>query len=101
MSLKKEYLKSKPLCRVTFVLPAKLTENTSQANLVGEFNDWNKQTTPMKRIKGIFSVTIMLEKGREYLFRYLLDEDRWENDPAADKYLPSPMGNNQNSVVVV
>ncbi|HNQ97975.1 MAG TPA: isoamylase early set domain-containing protein, partial [Treponemataceae bacterium] len=48
-----------------------------------------------------FSITLVLEQGREYQFRYLMDESRWENDWAADKYSPSQYGNCDNSVVIV
>lgn len=71
-------------------------------HVVGEFNNWDVYATPMKRLKnGSFTVTINLEQGREYQFRYLIDEMSWENDWDADKYLPSHFGNCENSVVVV
>ena len=38
---------------------------------------------------GGFSVTVELEAGRAYRFRYLLDGVRWDNDWAADAYLPN------------
>jgi len=56
----------------------------------------------MKCLKdGSFTVTINLEQGREYQFRYLIDEMNWENDWDADKYLPSHFGNCENSVVAI
>lgn len=48
---------------------------------------------------GSFSLTINLEKGREYQYRYLLDGYIWENDDCADKYVRSPYGDSDNSVV--
>ncbi|MDX1655300.1 MAG: isoamylase early set domain-containing protein, partial [Candidatus Competibacteraceae bacterium] len=47
---------------------------------------------------GSFTVTVNLESGKEYQFRYLLDGERWENDWEADKYVPA--GGHDNSVVV-
>jgi len=41
-----------------------------------------------------------LETGKEYQFRYLLDDDRWENDWDADAYTPNEIGT-ENSVVSV
>ncbi|MCI6365047.1 MAG: glycoside hydrolase, partial [Spirochaetia bacterium] len=35
-----------------------------------------------------------------YQFRYLLDGYKWENDWNADKYIPAPYSNADNSVVV-
>jgi hypothetical protein len=56
----------------------------------------------LKKLKdGTFSVTVNLESDREYQFRYLIDDSIWENDWEADKYVPSPFGNADNSVVVV
>ena len=49
---------------------------------------------------GSFSVKKQLETNKEYQFRYLLDGCRWENDWKADKYIPAPFSNADNSVVV-
>ena len=99
MSIKKQYLKSKPVCKVTFRLQGKTAES---ANIVGEFNDWNIYATPMKRLKnGSFVVTLDLEPNKEYQFRYLLNDEIWENDEKSDKYVPNPYGDSENSVVVL
>ena len=55
----------------------------------------------MKKLKkGEYTVTLELKSGKEYQFRYLVDESRWENDWNADKYVKSPFGTD-NSVVIV
>lgn len=101
MSLKKQNLKSKPVCKVTFKLPGEAAPNAKVAHVVGDFNSWSETTHPMKKLKdGSFTATVDLEQGREYQFRYLIDETSWENDGEADKYVPSPYGNQENSVVV-
>jgi 1,4-alpha-glucan branching enzyme len=101
MSIKKHYLKDKPICKVTFQIPEKFGKSVKKAHLVGEFNNW-KPDVPMKKLKnGAFTVTIDLEKDNEYQFRYLLANQRWENDPEADKYVPTPFGDSQNSVVII
>jgi hypothetical protein len=51
-----------------------------------------------KRKGGRFSVTLTLEGGRSYRFRYLVDGHRWENDPAADGYIPNEYGS-EDSVI--
>jgi len=100
-SLKKEYLKSKKVVKVTFRLPKVAAVNAKNVHVVGDFNGWSIYANPMKRLKkGEFTTTIELEPGREYQFRYLIDEDRWENDWNADKYVKSPFGSD-NSVIVV
>jgi len=102
MSMKKQYLKSQAACRVTFRLPAEAAKDANKVNIVGDFNDWNLYAIPLKKHKdGTFSVTLKLDTDREYQFRYLINEATWENDWEADKYVPSPYGNVENSVVVV
>jgi 1,4-alpha-glucan branching enzyme len=101
MSLKKKYFKTKPFCKVSFTLPKQLAAFANAVHLVGDFNDWNRSITPMKRQKnGSFAATLYLRPDCEYEFRYLLDGITWENDPQADKYAASPYGS-ENSVVVV
>ena len=69
-------------------------------HIVGDFNNLNIYANPMQRIKN-GGYTVVLELGREYQFRYLIDEHRWENDWNADKYVKSPYGDTDNSVVIV
>ena len=102
MGLKKQYLKSRPTCKVTFRLPKEAAVAAKKVTIVGEFNNWKEDATPMKRTReGAFVATMELMTGREYEYRYLLDDDRWENDWEADKYVPTPFGGSENSVVVV
>ena len=100
MSLKKKFLKSKPLCKVTFTLPAEVVDNAKKVNLVGEFNEWNLDTAEtMRKLKdGSYTRTLDLEVGRAYQFRYLVDGDTWINDTEADAYVPSGLGE-ENCVV--
>lgn len=96
--LKKQQLKTKPVCKVTFSLPADIQAET--AFLVGDFNDWSEEATPMKKAKdGSFSVTLNLDRDKEFQFRYLVNKTDWRNDPEADKYVPNPF-EGDNSVVV-
>jgi 1,4-alpha-glucan branching enzyme len=97
----KVYLKSRPACRVTFRLPKEAAFDAERVNLVGEFNGWNSESTPMKKHKsGDFTVTIELESGRDYRFRYLIEGARWENDWRADRYEPNPHGGDDSIVSV-
>jgi 1,4-alpha-glucan branching enzyme len=82
---------SEDICIVTFDLPAGV--NAQTAHLVGEFNDWDRETHAMHRTSGgSFVLTIGLPAGRTYRFRYLLDDERWENDWQADAYEPNSYG---------
>lgn len=96
--LKKRYISSGKICKVTFTLPRQ-TEATSAA-LVGDFNNWDKDALPMKRGKdGSWKVEIELEAGQEYQYRYFVNGLERLNDQAADKYVTHPYGG-ENSVVV-
>lgn len=100
--MKKRYLKTKPVCKVTFELPREAANGARMVALVGEFNDWDSGSNLMKQRKdGSFSITINLPANREYQFKYLIDGGNWENDWNADKYLPSSIGGCENSVVVL
>ena len=100
MAIRKQFLKTRPVCKVTFKIPDAIGNGATDAKVVGEFNDWSTSATPMKRQKnGIFSVTIDLETGRSYQFRYLLGQSHWTNDPEADDDLPTPFGESRNSVI--
>jgi len=102
MALKKRYLKSRPVCKVTFQLPKKMVQRARHVHLVGEFNQWNILANPMQRLKdGRFTLTLDLAPDRAYQFRYLIDQVRWENDDQADKYVATPFGDCDNSVVIV
>ncbi len=87
----KYYSKSGRVCRATFKLPSEV--QSGSASLVGEFNDWNPEATPMRKLKsGDFSVTVSLETDRSYRYRYLLDVDRWDNDWNAESYASNEYG---------
>ncbi|MGD2013861.1 MAG: isoamylase early set domain-containing protein [Desulfobacterales bacterium] len=102
MAIKKNYLKTKPICKVTFKIPAEGGNAAKSANIVGEFNNWSFTANPMKKMRnGAFSTTLELEKGRGYQFRYLLDKNKWENEAEADKFVPSPYGDSENSVIIL
>lgn len=102
--LKKQYVKSRNIWKVTFeLLQGELSKdlNTERVHLAGEFNDWDPATTPMKRGKGgAFRVMVELEPGREYEFRYLVNGEHWCNDWHADAYVPGGFGDD-NCIVML
>lgn len=102
MSIKKQYLKSKPECKVTFLLTKEVATNAKEVTLVGEFNDWDKEVTLMTKLKnGSFKTNINLSAGRDYQFRYLVDGKDWINDIEADKYVVNNFSNEDNFVISV
>jgi 1,4-alpha-glucan branching enzyme len=70
--------------------------------LVGEFNGWNpEEAIALKKQKdGSFKAILELGAG-EYQFRYILNDEKWENDWEADKYVPAGVAATENSVVVL
>jgi 1,4-alpha-glucan branching enzyme len=102
MGIIKQYLKTKPICKATFYLSAEAVGTANKVNIVGDFNEWDIEATPMKKQKnGSFTVTLSLEPGKYYHFRYLIDGEVWENDWSADAYVPTPYGDGDNSVVML
>lgn len=103
MSISKKYLKSKPICKVTFRIPAEVGIKHKKAFVLGTFNDWDKTSNRMKKLvkDGSFSVVVDLESGKEYEFKYLLDDDVWYNDANADDQVTTHFGDSSNSVVSV
>jgi 1,4-alpha-glucan branching enzyme len=100
MSIKKQFLKSKPTCKVSFKVSKELANGASKVNLAGDFNNWNETSDEMNALKdGSFSLSVDLESGREYQFRYILDGSTWTNDEAADGYKPNGFGDSENSVI--
>jgi 1,4-alpha-glucan branching enzyme len=97
--VKKAYTKTGRSCRVTFRLPDKI--HAQKVALCGEFNDWDATAHPMKKRKdGGFSLTISLKPGRSYRYRFLLDDERWENDWDAEAYEANPYGG-EDSIIHV
>jgi 1,4-alpha-glucan branching enzyme len=94
---KKDFTKTGRSCRVTFELPAEV--NAQKAVLCGEFNQWSQSSHPMKRRKdGSFTLTISLKPGQQYRYKFFVDGERWENDWAAESYIPNEHGS-EDSVV--
>jgi 1,4-alpha-glucan branching enzyme len=95
--LAKKYSQDGKTCLVTFTLPAQVQAKV--AHLYGDFTEWEKSPQQMLlQEDGGFSITLFLATGHDYRFRYLLDGQRWENDWAADAYVPNPFGT-QDSVL--
>ncbi len=100
MSLTKKFLKSKPVCKVTFKLQAEEAIAAKTAVLVGDFNEWNPKKDKMKKLKnGAFTTTLDLATGQSYEFRYMIEGGEYLNDDTADSYVPTGVSLEENSVV--
>ncbi len=83
--------------RVTFTVDPQVGART--AAVCGEWNGWSADADVMRRDhEGGFSLTVGLDAGRAYRFRYLLDGQQWDNDWAADAYVRNDFGG-EDSVV--
>jgi 1,4-alpha-glucan branching enzyme len=84
--------------RVTFELPSSIW--AERVNLVGEFNDWDTTATPMARSRADadWKVSVKLDAGRRYRFRYLVDGKQWLNDWHADDYVENSYGSDDSVV---
>lgn len=99
MSFKKQYLKSKPICKVSFKLSKEEAKSADNVKLVGDFNDWDMSKMPMKKLKdGSFTLNLELPVDKAFEFKYLLNDKEWENDWEADHYHPTEFGSD-NSVI--
>ncbi len=102
MAVAKQFLKSKPVAKVTFELPAAAVNGAKTVVVAGEFNNWDVTAQLLKKQKdGSYKTTVELPVGGEYQYRYILDGTKWENDWAADKYVASGVSGEENSVVVL
>jgi 1,4-alpha-glucan branching enzyme len=84
--------KKQGFVNITFELSS--TMWAERVNLVGDFNEWDTTATPMTRSRSNanWKVTIELEAGRCYVFRYLVDGKEWLNDWHADDHVENPYG---------
>lgn len=97
--MQKKYLKNRQSCKVTFTLPKDAVRGVKKVNVIGDFNNWDKNANPLKKLgTGNFSTTLELACGRSYRFKYLIDGSRWENDWHADHYAPNPYGGDDSVV---
>jgi 1,4-alpha-glucan branching enzyme len=98
MPLKKEYSNDKTICKVTFTLPKEVAEQFEEVALVGDFNNWDHKANLFTKTNN--TITIELEAGKEYQFRYC-GNGVWLNEAEADKHMVNPFGESENSVLVL
>jgi hypothetical protein len=88
-----------PTVPVTFTLPSEV--GAGDVALCADFNGWTAGSIPLSRgSDGAWQVTVPLEPGNSYRFRYLLDGERWENAWQADRYEPNPFGSDDSVIIV-
>ena len=98
MSIKKQVIKTKPVCKVTFSVEAK---EAKEASVVGDFNNWNPAEGTLSKLKnGTFKGVFDLAKDASYEFKYLID-GAYVNESEADSYKWNEFSGSENSVLTV
>lgn len=98
MAIKKQFIKTKPVCKVTFSIEAKEAQS---AAVVGDFNNWNPAEGELSKLKnGTFKATFELPASNSYEFRYLVDGE-YVNDVEADDFKWNDFAAAENSVLAV
>ena len=103
MALKKTFKSNAKKCTVTFSLPKEAAPKAKEVSLLGDFNNWGKkgESVLLKKGKDGYTGSVDLTPGKDFQFRYLVDNKVWLNDWAADYYTESPFPGIDNSVVSV
>jgi 1,4-alpha-glucan branching enzyme len=98
MSIKKQFIKTKPVCKVTFSIEAK---EATTASVVGDFNNWNPAEGELSKLKnGTFKSAFELAVDSSYQFKYFID-GVYVNDTEADSYVWNEFAGAENGVVTV
>jgi hypothetical protein len=81
---------------VTFRLSAEF--GAAVAEVAGDFSAW----APLAMLpdgRGGFRLDLGLDGGRQFRYRFLLDGERWINDPLASDFIAGPNGSAASMIV--
>jgi predicted lipoprotein with Yx(FWY)xxD motif len=88
---------------VTFTFIPEKDQKFTKVYLAGEFNEW-KPALPAylltKAANGNYTITIKLEVGKQYAYKFVLDGLNWVADKNAKDFVEDGFGG-KNSVVIV
>jgi 1,4-alpha-glucan branching enzyme len=98
MAVKKQFIKTKPVCKVTFSLEAKEADSVA---VIGDFNNWNPSEGALSKQKnGTFKAAFDLPKDTSFEYRYLVD-GVFVNETEADAYRWNDFAGAENCVLEV
>jgi len=98
MSIKKQFIKTKPVCKVTFSVEAK---EANIASVVGDFNNWNPAEGELSKLKnGTFKGVFDIPKDASYEFKYVID-GAFINEPESDSFKWNEFAGTENGVLEV
>ena len=96
VALLKEQFTDSEVCVVSFAF---ISPTAREVLVVGSFNDWQPDATPMTKLRGgNWATEILLKPGR-YEYRLVVD-GQWQDDPMAARFVANPFGG-LNGVVEV
>ncbi len=89
--------------KVTFTLPADVVADATEGLLLGEFNNWDRANgiSLKKQKDGSLKAATILEPGKSYQYRYLLNDGRWVNDQFAETFVYADGFGVENCVITV
>jgi 1,4-alpha-glucan branching enzyme len=96
--ISKEFTPKRTVCKVTLTLPEEWANK--EVVVAGSFNDWDTSSDKLEKKNGKWTTTLRLKPENEYRFKYLIDGEKWENDDAADQYVPNEFGS-EDSVIKI
>ena len=98
MAIKKQFIKTRAVCKVTFTVEAK---EANQASVIGDFNNWDSKEGELTKLKnGTFKGVFDLNKEASYEFKYLIDGS-FVNESEADGFRWNEFAGNENGVLEV
>ena len=71
-----------------------------QVAIVGDLNAWNPNEHVLEKKSEIYQIKLRLKPEKTYRFKYLIDNELWENDYAADEYITNEFGT-EDSVIII
>ena len=98
MAIKKQFVKTKPVCKVTFTVDVK---DAAAVSVVGDFNNWTPSEGELSKLKnGSFKGVFDVNKDASYEFKYFID-GAFVNEEQADSFIYNEFAGTENSVLVV
>lgn len=98
MAIKKQFVKTKLVCKVTFSVEAK---EAAEVAVVGDFSNWDPKEEALNKLKnGTFKGVFSIDKDAEYEFKYVID-GAFVNETEADSFKRNEFAGAENSVLEV
>ena len=96
MSIKKQFIKTKPVCKVTFSVEAKAA---TKASVIGDLNNWNSGLGELSKLKnGTFKGVFDISKDASYEFKYIID-GVFVNERESDSFQWNDFAGAENGVL--